>query len=81
MENKLIIGPFAEEDIKQAKGYYEMQKDGLGDEFMEDMEQTIKKIVQNLLQYPKTKKDMRKAGLNRFPYGIFYIFKSSVVNV
>jgi len=79
--NKLIIGPFAEEDLKQAKEYYESQKEGLGDEFVDEVEKTTEKIVQNPLQFPKVKKDLRKASVQRFPFGILYVFKDSLINV
>jgi len=81
MANKLIINPFAEVDIKDSKEYYDLEQDGLGDKFVEDVEGTLERIKQNPMQYPKVKMDMRKAGLKKFPYGIFYVFRDSVINI
>ena len=80
-DNKLIIGPFAEQDIKDAKEHYNLKQEGLGNELVNEIENTINKIIKNPMQYPKVKKDMRKASINRFPYGIFYVFREKVVNV
>lgn len=80
-ENKLVIGPFAEEDLKEAKEFYELQKEGLGDEFVGEVEKTIEKIIDNPLQFQKVKKDMRKVGVTRFPFGVFYVFRDSMINV
>jgi len=44
MANKLIINPFAEVDIKDSKEYYDLEQDGLGDKFVEDVEGTLERI-------------------------------------
>ncbi len=80
-ENQLIISQLAEEDLKEAKEYYNSKKEGLGDEFVSEIEDTLKRIVLNPKQYPKVKKDIRKALTNKFPYGIFFVFKSYIINV
>ena len=59
-DNKLIIGPFAEQDIKDAKEHYNLKQEGLGNELVNEIENTINKIIKNPMQYPKVKKDMRK---------------------
>ena len=80
-ENQLIISQLAEEDLKEAKEYYNSKKEGLGDEFVSEIEDTLKRITLNPKQYPKVKKDIRKALTNRFSYGIFFVFKNYIINV
>ncbi|MBN1252629.1 MAG: type II toxin-antitoxin system RelE/ParE family toxin, partial [Bacteroidales bacterium] len=80
-EIKLIISTFAEEDLKEAKEYYNSKKEDLGDEFVEEVEKTLKRILLNLQQYPKVKKEIRKALTDKFPFIIFFVFKSFIVNV
>ena len=63
------------------KNFITLKKEGLGDEFVSEIEDTLKRITLNPKQYPKVKKDIRKALTNRFSYGIFFVFKSYVINV
>ena len=74
MKYKLIISPFAELDFEEAKSYYNIQREGLENEFIEELEDTLKRIKNNPKQYPKIRKKIRKAIVRRFPYGIFYVF-------
>ena len=80
-ENQLIISQLAEEDLKDAKEFYNSKKEGLGDELVSEIENTLKRIVDNPKQFPKVKKDIIKALTNRFSYGIFFVFKHYIINV
>lgn len=73
---RLQIHPFAESELKDAKNWYNIQKEDLGNEFIEEVENKLLQIVQNPNRYAKIRKDVRKAVLKRFPYSIVY----SVVN-
>jgi len=55
-EYQLIISQLAEEDLKDAKDYYNSKKEGLGNELIYDVEATLKKILLNPKRYPKVKK-------------------------
>ncbi len=63
--NKLIIGPFAEEDLKNAKEYYELQKEGLGDELVEEVKNTIAKVVQKSFSISESEKGYEKSRCKR----------------
>jgi len=63
------------------KNFITLKKEGLGDEFVSEIEDTLKRIINNPKQYPKVKKDIRKALTNRFSYGIFFVFKNYIINV
>ena len=80
-ENQLIISQLAEEDLKDAKEFYNSKKEGLGDELVSEIDDKLKRIVNNPKQYPKVKKDIRKALTNRFSYGIYFVFKDYIINV
>ncbi|MCK4662797.1 MAG: type II toxin-antitoxin system RelE/ParE family toxin [Bacteroidales bacterium] len=81
MKYKLILSPFAELDLEQANSYYNIQREGLEDEFIEELENSLKRIKNNPKQYPKVLKEIRKANVRRFPYGIFYVFRDNVINI
>ena len=55
---RLIINPFAELDLQIAYEWYDLQKEGLGEEFILEVDRTIKRIVQNPKQFGKVRKDV-----------------------
>ena len=78
---KVIISPKAEQDLKNSRNYYNEQKENLGNEFVADVKTTVKRIEENPLQFPKYKKEIRKANTNRFPFAILFFVKDTLVNI
>jgi len=78
---RLIINPFAELDLHSSIEFYELQKPGLGEDFIAEVEITLKRIESNPHQFYKVKRDVRKALLNKFPFGIFFYLKEDIVTV
>ena len=78
---KLIINPFAELDLQVAYEWYDLKKEGLGKEFLSEVEITLDRIHQNPQQFKKIKKQIRMAVVKRFPFGVFYFVKNDVINV
>ncbi len=70
---RLIIRPDAEIDIAEGYGWYEQQRDGLGVEFMEEVSAVINAIHAEPLRFPKTFRQLRRALVHRFPYGVFFV--------
>ena len=68
----LVIQPEAEADIEQAFDWYEEKRTGLGDDFVERVEQTLADLANDpyrrLERFPET----RRALLQAFPYSVFY---------
>ena len=78
---KLIIHPFAEIDLQVATEWYNLQKDKLGNEFVVEVDNILKIIAENPQQFPKIKKEIKRANIIRFPFSVFYVVKSDVINV
>ncbi len=72
MKYEVVIWPEAEEDLREAKAWYERCREGLGDEFLSCIEETIESIRCTPFLYGVVYKDVRRALVRRFPYGIFY---------
>lgn len=68
-------------DLQVAHEWYNLQKDNLGNEFIFEVDNIIKIIIENPQQFPKIKKEIRRANVNRFPFSIFYVAKANVINV
>jgi len=80
MKYEVVIWPEAEEDLREAKAWYERCREGLGDEFLSCIEETIESIRCTPFLYGVVYKDVRRALVRRFPYGIFYrVAKDRVV--
>ena len=68
----VLLRPAAAADVEDAYAWYEGQRSGLGEEFLEILRSTLAAIVENPGQYPVVHRGTRRALLRRFPYGVFY---------
>src|SRR2546426_1169763 len=59
-------------EIEQAALYYDMQRQGLGDEFVDEVERTMSYVWRNPGAYPIARGETRRANLDRFPYALLY---------
>ena len=73
MKQKLIIRPEAESDIQEACAWYEDQSKGLGADFILCIDAALSLIQRYPELYAQVHKNIRRALIRRFPYGIFYI--------
>lgn len=71
--NTVIISTEAEADLTQAYTWYEKQVEGLGGEFLLCVDACIQNIARSPRIYQKVHKNIRRALIRRFPYGIFFI--------
>lgn len=78
---KLLINPFAELELIQAKEDYNLQKEDLGERFVKEIDKTITRINKNPFQFPKEKKKIRKAVVSNFPFIIFFYVVDNTINV
>jgi hypothetical protein len=67
-----IFRPAAAADIDEAFRWYEVQRVGLGEEFLAEVDATLRKVLVSPRQYPVIHRSTRRALLRRFPYGLFY---------
>ena len=64
---KIKLSPYAEIDLQVSINYYNEQKEKLGNEFANEVNDTFNRILENYEQFPKIYKDIRKAKTHRFP--------------
>jgi mRNA-degrading endonuclease RelE of RelBE toxin-antitoxin system len=62
----------ADQELKAASQYYEEKLEGLGDEFLTEIEDGLMKIHQFPLAWPIYEGEYRRYILKRFPYGLIY---------
>jgi hypothetical protein len=81
MSNSISLRREAEADILEAFVWYEEQSMGLGSDFMRAVDAMLANIARNPLEHQVLYKNVRRATLRRFPYGLFYIINRDVVIV
>ena len=72
MSFTLKVRPAAAADLEDAYRWYEARRPGLGGEFLESAGSTLEAIVRQPKRFPLVHRDLRRALLRRFPYGIFF---------
>lgn len=77
----LSVSPRAEAEIREAEQWYEERSEGLGAAFLEVVEQALAGIEENPLRFPVIYRDIRRALLRRFPYGVFFRVRPDQIRV
>jgi toxin ParE1/3/4 len=72
MSLPLIITPEAEADLAEAKEWYDRQRTGLADEFRLVVEEAFDRIHRMPELHAEIYKGVRRSGIRRFSYSIFY---------
>ncbi len=72
MTYDLVIRGRAKADVRRAARWYERQREGLGREFVAEVDAALTRIEANPEQYQVRYREIRHAIVRRFPYGVFY---------
>jgi plasmid stabilization system protein ParE len=67
------LRPEAEQDLAEAARWYEEQRHGLGQEFLNEALATFSAIGERPLANTAVYGSLRRALLHRFPFSFFYI--------
>lgn len=73
----LEILPLAEEELAHAANWYEEQRQGLGSRFVLAVEAKFEAIRRTPMLFSVVHKNVRRARIKGFPYGIFFEFDDS----
>lgn len=72
MARRFIVRPFAEADLEDAARWYEGERAGLAERFLDDVDQTTARVRERPLQFPSVSGDVRRALLYTFPYAVYF---------
>ncbi len=81
MSYPLIVEPEAEFDLEDAAHWYNGQRPGLGQEFLEEVEDVFDRIREMPELHAITHQTARLTLVKRFPYVVCYIFDGERVYV
>jgi plasmid stabilization system protein ParE len=76
-----VLLPAAKRDVKMAYQWYEEQRSGLGEEFLERVEECLRAIGRSPKAFQLMAKDARRAIVKQFPYVIFYRIDAKAIYV
>jgi len=81
MNYVLVFRPEVREELNEAYNWYENQQTGLGDDFLNCIDDILNRICQMPESYPIVYRDIRRSVVRRFPYAVYYRIVSSRVIV
>jgi plasmid stabilization system protein ParE len=73
--SRLVIRPEAQADIRSARAWYDGERQGLGDEFLAELDHVLRRARDTPLQFPEVGRGLRRALLHRFPYAVYFVVK------
>lgn len=77
---KLEVRSLAALEIIDAYDWYELQCEGLGTDFLQEVEMIFEGLKRNPDLYSYYEKPVRQVALNRFPYTIVYeVFNENLI--
>ena len=62
----------AKAEIREACAYYEGQREGLGDDFLDAVDDAVRRLTAFPKAWTRLSAKVRRCRTNRFPYGIVY---------
>ena len=81
MSHEIRVRVRAQKDIEDAARWYEAQRTDLGGRFLDEIQSAFSLIAENPKLYPEIYRQTRRAMLQRFPFGVFYRMRGSVVSI
>jgi toxin ParE1/3/4 len=81
MSFPIFVRPAARQDLQDGRDWYEGQRPGLGADFVNAVDEVFVRIAASPELYPAEYRGVRRAGLHRFPYVVYYRITGSTVEV
>ena len=78
---QVVSHPEADEELEGSALWYEERQPGLGDDFLDDFERTLRRIVAEPERWRQFQGDNRKLNFHRFPYAIVYSLRDDILYV
>ena len=81
MTRRLVVRPEAQLDAEEAALWYDSQQVGLGDRFLEELDELLVRVAENPKQFPEIGSGTRRGLMHRFPYAVYFLIDeaSSIV--
>lgn len=77
----VVLGPAAQAEVRDAVAWYELRQAGLGRTFLAELDGLMARISENPNQFPAIWRNVRRAMMRHFPYGLYFLIRPDVVQV
>ena len=74
----VVSHPEAEQELEAAALWYDGRQPGLGNDFLDEFERTLQRIVAEPERWHKVRGTNRKLNFNRFPYAVVYSVEADI---
>lgn len=81
MTINLHLRPESEQDLADAAVWYEEQREGLGNQFLDEVLSVFSVISETPLMFPIVHRNIRRALIHRYPFGVYYRVESNEIVV
>jgi hypothetical protein len=68
----VLFRPQAEHEALEVRRWYEARREGLGNEFGEEVDEIVGRIAANPLAFQRVRGATRRGVLKRFPYAVYF---------
>lgn len=72
MSLRVVFHAAAQMEFEKAAIWYNQQRPGLGEEFLQEIDDLVSRAAAHPERYPIVAGDVRKAVARRFPYSVFF---------
>ena len=77
----VVSHPEADQELAAAALWYEERHSGLGSDFVDEFERTLRRIASEPERWRKFQRENRKLNFDRFPYAIVYSIRSDTLYI
>lgn len=77
----VVLTSAAERDVAAVLDWYDAQAPGTGRHFLDALESLLERIAAAPRQFQKVRGEVRRAGIRRFPYHLYFRVRSERVEV
>lgn len=77
----VVSHPEADEELEAAALWYDQRQPGLGNDFLDQFQRTLRRIVAEPEGWRKIRGENRRLNFHRFPYAIVYSVDADVLYV
>ena len=81
MSHSVAFEPTASLELNEAADFYDLERPGLGTEFLDAVEAALTVVADTPAAFPIELGETRKRVISRFPHSIMYWFDDATVHV
>ncbi len=81
MSYRIIVQPKAEIDIDDSYFWYESKAEGLGSDFLREVQASIDRISANPFAYPIVQRKKRRTVLRKYPHSLYFVVSDDEIAI